>query len=493
MTRLAPPAFRRADLLLPLLAVPMLATAALFARRYPLAGHAGELTDIGILAGYGVAELVGYVGGVTLLFSGYAVGLRVCRRADPAFARRVVWAVGMVLVALFALMYPVNAIDLFIYAVRSRIFTAHGVNPQTVPPVAFPDDPLMTFASAEWADDVSPYGPLWTLAAAPVTALAGDDLGRALVGYKLLAVAAILVGGWLAAAVAATADPARAPTATLAWLWNPLVLWEGAGNGHNDVLLAVPLLLAMLAWARRRDGLVLPSLAAASALKYVALPLLPLAVAAAWRRGGPNRVRVLAGGAVAAGVVGLASLAPFFDPAGAVGAVAAQGELALLSPAWLAILLLRAVIDPDAARLVVRVVSAALFLGGLWLLGRRLWRDPERFPRIAFESLSLFLAVATWNFRPWYLIWLVALAAPLPGRWPLPRTNAWAAGGLAGYAVLIWLNPLTGADRLTGGVVATLLAFVPPAAALLLEWRERRYGPAGGTPGPPTRRASSSS
>jgi hypothetical protein len=231
-------------------------------------------------------------------------------------------------------MYPVNAIDLFIYAVRSRVFTAHAANPQAVPPAAFPDDPLMAFASAEWADDLSPYGPLWTLVAAPATALAGDDLGPALALYKLLAVAAVLAGGWLVFAVVRAEAPARAPAAALAYLWNPLVLWEGAGNGHNDALLAVPLLLALLAWVRRDDVLVPAWLAVGGALKYVSLPLLPLAVIAVWRRGGPGhgRARRLALGLASAAAVGMLSLAPFFDPSATLRSALAQGSIALTSP-----------------------------------------------------------------------------------------------------------------------------------------------------------------
>ncbi|HYO30917.1 MAG TPA: hypothetical protein VER37_10115 [Thermomicrobiales bacterium] len=457
----------------------MLAPALAFALRYPLPGNADRLVDIGLLAAYSPAALLGYLAGILALFLLYRRGLRLCRLADPRAATRIVFAVGAALAAAFALMYPVNAIDLFIYAVRSRVFTAHAANPQAVPPAAFPDDPLMAFASAEWADDLSPYGPLWTLVAAPATALAGDDLGSALALYKLLAVAAVLAGGWLVFAVVRAEAPARAPAAALAYLWNPLVLWEGAGNGHNDALLAVPLLLALLAWVRRDDVLVPAWLAVGGALKYVSLPLLPLAVIAVWRRGGPGhgRARRLALGLASAAAVGMLSLAPFFDPSATLRSALAQGSIALTSPAWLAIVALRGVLPLEAARGGFRLLTSALFLAGLALLGRAVWRRPGLLPQASFELLALLLATATWNFRPWYLIWPLALAATLPSPWPLRRMVAWSAGALAAYAVLIWAVPLAGIDRQGASIAAVLVMFGPVALATALEARaSRRVG-----------------
>ncbi|HEU5432476.1 MAG TPA: hypothetical protein VFU81_12480, partial [Thermomicrobiales bacterium] len=213
-------------------AIPLLLAGALvvgpalgFAHRYPLLAYAGELTDIGKLAHYRPLEFAGYVGGLGVMFAGYLWGLWLCRRTPVQRALPAVFAVAILAALAMAWMYPVNAIDLFIYAVRSRIFTAHGANPLAVPPIAFPRDPLMRFASVEWGDNVSPYGPLWTLIAAPATAFAGRDLPRALLAFKALAVVATLAGGWIAGRVAALDDPERAAGATLVYLWNPLVLW----------------------------------------------------------------------------------------------------------------------------------------------------------------------------------------------------------------------------------------------------------------------------
>jgi hypothetical protein len=461
----------------------MLAPAVAFALRYPLRGNHQGLTDIGKLAGYGVPEFAGYVGGLALMFLLYGLALRECRRLPAGRALPVVFVGGGALALAFAWMYPVNAIDLFLYAVRSRLWTAHGVNPQAALPVAYPDDPWMRFASAEWADDVSPYGPLWNVIAAPITGLAGDGLLPALAGFKLLALVSVLAGGWAIARTVATARPDAAADGALLYLWNPLVLWEGVGNGHNDVVMAVPLLLALLAWARRRDRLVIPLLVAAALIKYVTLLAIPLAAVALWRRAedGAARARLAAWSGGLSLLAAAVALFPFYDPGAALASLAAQGDIFLTSPAAMAVGLLRDAYPSEEVRRWARAVGQALVLAVLVWWGIELWQRPRRLPRATYEALFAFLLVATWNFRAWYVIWPVALAAVLPWGWPAWRAIAWSAGGLAGYALFIWGWHWWDADFYAIQNVGVPLMTGPALALTLIELgrslRRRSTGP----------------
>ena len=474
----------------------VLVPAVLFAARYPLAGRTGVLTDIGKMADYGRAEFAGYVGGVAAMFAGCVWGARLSRRVPARRAVPIVLTVGVLAALAFAFMYPATAIDLFIATVRSREFTAHGANPLAVPPNAFPGDDLMRLASAEWADNVSPYGPLWTLVAAPATALAGDRFGLALALGKALALAATLGCAWAAGTAAEAARPGDRARGALLWLWNPLVLWEGVGNAHNDVVMMLPVLLAILAWRRRRDPLVLPLLTAAALVKWAAVPLLPLALVALWRRGatatapGDGGDGVAAFGRGAAGTadgrravgVGLllsaavaaAALAPFWDLRAVAGSIAGQGSITLTSPASLATRWLREGAGLGGAATIVRVGGAALFGAGVLAALARLWRRPEALPRVAFEVTFLLLLVATWNFRAWYVVWLVGLAAVLPARWPAIRAGAWSAGGLAGYALFIWLWKWNGWAWPTAETLGVLVMVGPAVAATAAELAARR-------------------
>jgi hypothetical protein len=82
-------------------------------------------------------------------------------------------------------------------------------------------------------------------------------------------------------------------------------------------------------------------------------------------------------------------------------------------------------------------------------------------PRAAFEAIYLFLLVATWNFRAWYLVWPVALAALLPWGWPAWRMVAWTAGALAGYGLFIWGWEWWGAEFYTVQNAGVLLMTGP--------------------------------
>ena len=80
----------------------------------------------------------------------------------------------------------------------------------------------------------------------------------------------------------------------LIYLWNPLVLWSYACDGHVDAVSVALLSLALLARARHRDGLTGAILAAAALIKF-----LPVVVAPAFLRGRSHWRPAIVGLAVA--------------------------------------------------------------------------------------------------------------------------------------------------------------------------------------------------
>jgi hypothetical protein len=441
-----------------------------FAWRYPLAGNANRLADLGTLSVYSVAAFAGYAGGVTALFALYAGAWWVSRQLPSRGAVGPVFACGGAMVLAMGTMYPVSAIDLFIYAVRSRLFTTYGVDPIAVPPNAYPADPLMRFASAEWADDVSPYGPLWNLIAAPATWLAGDRIAVALVAFKVLAGLSVILGAWLIYRIVVCDRPDDAATAALVYLWNPLVLWEGVGNGHNDAVLVLPLLLALLSWRTRRDRWLIPFLVVAALIKYVTLLVIPLAAVTIWRRQQSTIRRwelfaSITALSLAAMIVGCA---PFYDLGAARRSIERQGDIFLTSPAAVAVDLLSHLTNPDPARTFVELAGGALL--GVCLLRQfvNVWRQPAIWPSALFEALFAYLLIAAWQFRSWYLIWLVAVAAVAAGSWSRLRVLAWTAAAMAAYALFIWGWHWWHIDFATIQRVAVLLMFGPPVIVSIL-------------------------
>ena len=78
---------------------------------------------------------------------------------------------------------------------------------------------------------------------------------------------------------------------------------------------------------------------------------------------------------------------------------------------------LASILSPEEATYRARLLTRLLFV---FLYVPLLWQSRHDFNRLvacSFNALFLYLLVpATW-FRPWYLLWPLALAALLPGTW----------------------------------------------------------------------------
>jgi hypothetical protein len=188
---------------------------------------------------------------------------------------------------------------------------------------------------------------------------------------------------------------------------NPILLVFGVGGAHNDFLFVL-LLMAAVTWSLEdRERLSGAAVAAAAAIKASAgLPLLFLAAGARARR------RALAGAAIAGGV--LLALAAAFgsDVVRLLEAIRDQQEaVALFSfpnqlGDWLGF---GGITDGiRAAALVAFVATLAATLALTWR-GRLAW-----FEAAAWATAAL-LVTSAW-LLPWYLVWLLPLAALSPDR-----------------------------------------------------------------------------
>src|SRR5205085_1603856 len=146
-------------------------------------------------------------------------------------------------------------------------------NPNVVPIGALPESRWTHFAG-EWVARPSPYGPLWKWIAAPSTVLNNGSFTGAIIVLKAIALLAILCSAWLVSDIVRQRD-GNANLAFVAVAWNPLILWEGIGNGHNDAVMGCLLILAIWFWQRGNYTLVLPTAVAATLVKYTVAILLP--------------------------------------------------------------------------------------------------------------------------------------------------------------------------------------------------------------------------
>ncbi len=380
------------------------------------------------------------------------------------------------------LLYPVGALDVFNYMVELKLAFHFDQNPYLVTFVNYRADP---FALPAFLVDVRLfYGPAWLLFSAVPGLVAGySSVIRLLVALKIFNVALIAATGWLIAS--------RQVESQRRWLvWflfaaNPLVLFEGVANGHNDVMMTC-LLIAAVVLLERRSPLAGPALALSVMVKFYPLVLMPFFVLIVltrhwgWRRLGLTLALTVA--------TVVATVAPFWAggdmPGGlrrgldqsqemdhvSVSSLVKQWEqqriaARSLEPEWVksrpsAEILSSAFNDRLRD---ISVVAITVLLIALLAAVRRGY--PVE--RASAEALMVFFLLFT-NLYPWYLIPVLALLAIRLDR--LSRAYLFAATGLAlvYYPMYVYGHFNSGMERFHVHLFLALFLTVPILVYLTL-------------------------
>ena len=238
-----------------------------------------------------------------ILFASYYLAFRLCPSGTTISAayRRTTLAIIFLGAAVFStallFMYPVTAADLFDQIFRGRITTHYSANTFLMTPSAFDGDPFLPYVA--WSGEGSPYGPIWELLAAIPSKLAGDSLWNNIIYFKLLVIFFFGASSFLIYKILRTLRAEWALRGALFFAWNPLVLFEVAGNGHNDAVLVTFVLAAMYFLVRGLRAGVLPALMAGVLTKFIPALVVPMALAALWQDRMP--VRAVKGRAISNG------------------------------------------------------------------------------------------------------------------------------------------------------------------------------------------------
>jgi len=318
----------------------------------------------------------------------YAVAL-LAAAARQLDARAALAAIA-VLHVLFLLAPPLLSADVFGYLDYGRIGVLHGLDPYAHGPISAPHDAV--FAFMRWRGNLpSPYGPLFTLgtyALAPLPVAASLWVLKAATAAASLAIVALV---WDCAR-RLRVDPV--PAAVLVGL-NPLVLVWAVGGAHNDLIVVAAATAGVWLAVRGRERAAGATLAAATALKLSAGIALPFLIV--------RRRRSALMGALAAGAA-LIALAFAAFGTGVTGMLRAQvDQQNLVATASL----------PNqigGATPAVRSVALALFAVVLVVLLVRTARDRIGWVTAAGWATLAMLVTSAW-LMPWYVTWLLPLAA----------------------------------------------------------------------------------
>jgi hypothetical protein len=392
----------------------LLAASAVFFRVPALASHrtAAELFCWLLAAGLLAAFLTGYR----------------ALRATPGRARTVVaFAVAFALLCL--LIPPFHDIDLCCYVNIGWQQSHYGLNPYTrtlseVP--GWEHDPMFR---PYWQFTPSAYGFLFDLLARFLCGAGAGNYEATLFLFRAVNVIAFALTGAAVWGCCRRLDLPHPERALYLLLWNPLLLMTGLVHGHNDILMAMFTALAVHCALGRGWPLVMPLLAAATLVKYLTGPILPLAFLLLARRHGWGKATV--SGALALLLVAAVSWPYLGDGRDfqVAGSVANFTEMhnsltaMLLFPFELGGKLVPslAALHPQVSggiRLAGGAVFAAMY-GGVavrWFRDRDL--DAAALVRDCVLIQFVLVCLVSSKFYPWYIGMFLPLAVLLPaGDW----------------------------------------------------------------------------
>ncbi|PZR94812.1 MAG: hypothetical protein DLM69_12115, partial [Candidatus Chloroheliales bacterium] len=371
------------------------------------------------------------------------------------------------------LMYPIGSGDIMDYINHGWLLGARGLNPLIVSPASVADNPFLKYSSGFMQP--SSYGPLWELLGAGIVQLARVDLWTNLLAFKALAILSYFASAALIFILVRRRQPGWAWRALVFFLWNPLVLFDLAANGHNDALMLTGILLAFLAleqsWplAARYSGASV-ALALGTLIKAPAALLLPLFWLDGWRRmdalSPARRVSALGLSIVVVAVLLLTFYLPFANGGSYSPLTMLQSRTDLFTtsiPNALKMGLQGGGMAVAQAATIARNLALAAFalfyLWQMWQLGQG--RTTLR--QASFEVMFFLLLFSTLWFQPWYVVWLVALAALLPAWSVQVRALVFSLTAMAKYVVwwmlLFWLF---GNNRDVTQWASVYIIFTPP-------------------------------
>jgi alpha-1,6-mannosyltransferase len=376
------------------------------------------LADLVGLDRLGSALPVASVLAVAAAMAGFLVLLRAAWRGRIPI--RVVLGLTVVFHLAIVLLPLLVSRDVYSYIAHGQIVSLHGANPYVETPAAFPGYLTRELVGPKWVDTPSVYGPLFTHLAGLVTRTS-PRLDVLVDTFRLIAIAASLATTFMIGAIASRVRPARAAFAVAAFGLNPVVLFQSAGSGHNDLLVATSVSLSAWLVFRDRTLWAVGVLTLGASIKATAaLPVVLLVVWVMWRRPPFERPRVLVSHAGLAVAIGVAVAAPFLqlrDPT--LGMRELSTHEGWLAPSRF----LRRVLDAasgDALGVVARVAfGIALVVAVIWLV--------RAVARAASSGRPVEELVGGWGWSllaltllgpvllPWYLSW------SLPAIWLLPR------------------------------------------------------------------------
>jgi Glycosyltransferase family 87 len=366
----------------------------------------GGVGAVGLQGSFGTTGIdlggIGLTVVMAAMFGSYLLAVRTASRLSPLL---VLGAIA----ALHALMLFAPALfstDVFSYQFYGRIGQVYHANAYLAGPLALHGDPLYWYIGSKWVSFPTVYGPLFTALSYPLAPLsipASVFAYKAIAAVSSLAVVALVWNGARLRGI----DPVKA---TVLVGLNPLVVVYGVGGGHNDLLMLVPMLAGLVLLLQRRGRLGAGSIVVGAGVKLTAGLLLPFALAGS--RGpllSTRRRDILVGAGISAALLGIVTVVLFgagpLHLPGTIEQVQGKGSNWQSVPGFIGTRLGLGTVGHPVA-----LILGALFAVVLAWLVWQVWRGQlDWIAGAGWAALALLVTAA--SLLPWYIAWLMPLAA----------------------------------------------------------------------------------
>lgn len=193
----------------------------------------------------------------------------------------------LIVAVLFIIILPMTSTDIFYYIGTGWSEAHYGVNPYYTSVDQLmenneqaAEDTMLLKMKGTWSGQTIVYGPIWPLVCRVLSYLSFGNLGLALFIYKLFNLLLHLANTYLVYKITG-----QSKKYSILYALNPLILFEGLSNVHNEMLVIFFVLGAIYFLIKKKKMLpAIVMLACATAVKYFAILLAPFFVLYYYRK-----------------------------------------------------------------------------------------------------------------------------------------------------------------------------------------------------------------
>ncbi|MCK5269044.1 MAG: hypothetical protein KAR07_12765 [Spirochaetes bacterium] len=305
-------------------------------------------------------------------------------------------------------------------------------------PINFPNDQLINLIQKKSINESLVYGPLWLIISAFPTILANGTVFFGVLFFKLLAILFNIGTCFFVFKIIKQIKPDYKYLGTMLYAFNPLILFEVANNGHNDIAMMFFVILSIFVWLKKKYYLSLILLICAVLIKLVSILLLPIFILITLNEivGLNKKIKFFINSAII--FCAIAALIYGAIPDMFSGINRQFETISLAYASFLPLILIA--ITKGANIILIKKISYAVFIilyaAVLALIFFHKKSGVSNLVKYYFAAFLLYFLTANFSFMQWYFLWMLPLVIIL-GRYKI--TMLITAFALISYSFFVYL------------------------------------------------------